>query len=198
MAELGSISKLLDQRIATFKAQTNEIFSKISDRLTLTFQTIYEAPHRRIIWTSVESLIGSNKTIIVSGYMALELGDIVTVDDNKITIDETNINEYSKLIKFAFPIIMLELATVEELVEHMQRMGKISSAMEVSAEALATMMDKIADAYENQLLNDPTKVTVFDAATKPTTIMGFSATELSDEQIRKLKLIERLDVGLVN
>lgn len=195
---LGNIAKLLEQRVSTFTTQTNEIVAKFADRLTPAFQRIYNASGRRIVWTSIDSLVGTDKAVVVSGFMALEVGEIINVGDKEILLDETNINEYNKLVKFAFPIIMLELATTDELVEHVNRISKISGAMSLSPEALAKLLDKVSDDYQNQILNDPNKIELIDAATKPETVIGFDAADLTDEQIRKLKLYENYDVGLVN
>lgn len=195
---LGNIAKLLEQRVSTFTSQTNEIVAKFADRLTPAFQRIYNAPNRRIVWTAIDSLIGTDKAVVVSGFMALELGETITVGDKAILLDESNINEYNKLVKFAFPIIMLELATIDELVEHVNRISKISEAMSLTPEALSKLLDKVSDDYQNHILNDPSKVEIIDAATKPETVVGFDATTLTDEQIRTLKLYEKHDLGLVN
>lgn len=195
---LGNISKLLEQRVATFTAQTNSIVEVFTERLTPAFQKIYNAPGRRIIWTTIDSIKGTEKAVVISGFMALEIGETIRVGEQEILLDEKNVSEYSKLVKFAFPIIMLELATTDELVEHIQRISKIGGAMDVSPDALAKILDKVATEYENKILEDPTKVDVLDASTKPETVLGFVATELSDEQIRKLMLYEKVDLGLVN
>lgn len=195
---LGNISKLLEQRVETFTNQTNEIVAKFAERLTPAFQKIYNAPGRRIVWTTIDSLKGTNKAVVVSGFMALEIGETIHVGDKEVLLDEKNVNEYNKLVKFSFPIIMLELATTDELVEHIQRISKIGGAMEVSPEALVKILDKVATDYEDKILNDPTKVEVFDAATKPEEVLGFPAANLTDEQIRKLMLYEKVDLGMVN
>lgn len=195
---LGNISKMLDDRIATFTVKTNEIVNKFSDRLTPAFQKVFNAPGRTITWTAIDLLTGSTKSVMVSGYMALELGEKITVGDKEIVVDENNINEYNKFVKFAFPIIMLELATIDELVDHINRIAKIGATTEMTPEALVKVLDKVADDYQEKILNDPMKVEVMDAATKPETVLGFSTAELSDEHIRKLKLFEKLEVGTVN
>ncbi len=198
MAEIGNLSKMLQQRIHTFAVQTSAIFKKIEDRLTPAFQRVFEAPDRRIVWTGIDSLDGTDRAILVSGYMGLKVGDIISIQDQTITIDEKNVNEYNKFVKFAFPIIMLELASVDELVEHMNRMSKIVTAMDVPPEQLAKMLDKIADAFETKLLNDPTKIDLIDSVTKPESVLVFEASALSDEQIRKLKLYEKHEIGTLN
>lgn len=195
---LGNISKLLEQRISTFTTQTMEIVNKFSDRLTPAFQKIYNAEHRRFIWTTIDAIKGTDKAIIVSGYMTLEVGEIIHIGEKEILLDETNVNEYTKLVKFAFPIIMLELATSDELVEHINRISKIGGAMEISPEALAKILDKVSDEYQNKILNDPMKVEVIDAATKPETVLGFNSAGLTDEQIRKLMLYEKVDLETIN
>lgn len=195
---IGNINKLIQDRVVKFTESTNEIIAKFSDRLVPAFQKIYNATDRRIVFTSVDGLTGTEKAVMISGQMALEIGEVIQIGDKTITLDETNVNEYNKVVKFAFPIIMLELATVDELVEHMQRLSKIGGAVNVSPESLSKILDKLADDYEEKLINDPAKVEVFDTATKPDTVLGFNATGLSDEQIRKLMIYEKMDLGSVN
>lgn len=195
---IGNINKLMQDRVASFTQQTAEIVSKFSDRLVPAFQKIYNTGDRAIVFTGVDSITGTDKAVMITGNMALEIGETIQIGDKSITLDETNVNEYNKMVKFAFPIIMLELATADELVEHMQRVSKIGAAMNVSSESLAKILDKIAADYEEKVLNDPAKIEIFDAATKPEFVLGFKATDLSDEHIRKLKLIEKMDLGSVN
>ncbi len=195
---LGNIGKLLEQRVVTFTNQTNEIVDKFAERLTPAFQKIYNAPGRRIVWTAIDSIKGTDKAVVVSGFMALEIGETIHIGDKEILLDETNVNEYNKLVKFAFPIIMLELATTDELVEHINRIAKIGGAIEISPETLAKILDKISEDYHNKILDDPTKVAIVDAATRPESVSGFDAAGLTDEQIRKLKIYEKFEVGTVN
>lgn len=198
MTEIGSISKLLEQRLNTFATHTADMIKKFEDRLTPAFQKVFAAPDRNIVWTSIDSLAGTDKAVMVSGLMAFRLGDVVAVGETQVTIDETNITEYNKYVRFAFPIIMLELASVDELWTHITRMNKIGASVEVTAEKLASMMDKCADAYEKSVLENPEKIAILDAATKPTSILGFVASDLTDEQIRKLKLYENHELRTVN
>lgn len=198
MTEIGSISKLLDERLTTFATHTADMIKKFEDRLTPAFQKVFAAPDRNIVWTSVDSLSGTEKAVMVSGVMAFKVGDLVTVGETQVTIDETNISEYNKYVRFAFPIIMLELATVDELWAHIVRINKIGASIEVTAENLAKIMDKCATAYEEAVMNNPEKIAVLDSATKPTSILGFVASDLTDEQIRKLKLYENHELRTLN
>lgn len=198
MTPIGTINKLLDERVDTFIKQTKEIFTKISDRLTPAFQKVYEAPDRDITWTGIEQIKGTDRAVIVSGYMMLKLGDVIKIGEDSITIDEKNVNEYNKFVKFAFPIVMLELASAEELKDHILRMSHICGAKDVAPEQLAKMLDKIADSYESSLLNDPMKVSVIESATRPESVLGFNVGELTEDQIRKLKLYETREFGTVN
>ena len=198
MTPIGTISKLLDERVETFIKQTKEIFEKISDRLTPAFQKVYESPDRMITWTNIEQVKGTDRAVIVSGYMTLKVGDVIKVGEDSITIDEKNVNEYNKFVKFAFPIVMLELASTQELADHILRMSHICGSKDVAPEQIAKMLDKIADAFETAIMNDPSSFKILDDATKPSTVLGFNASDLTDEQILKLKLYEKNEVETLN
>lgn len=195
MSNIGKIFKLLHARDTTYKTTTMDILKLVETRLTLAFQTVFESKDRAITWTSVEDMDGSAKAVMVSGSMAMEIGETVMVGNNSVVIDANNITEYNKFVKFAFPIIMLEMASTEELIEHIQRISKIGSAVSMTPENLAKVLDKAADQYEESILNDPSKVAVVDTATKPDVVLGFSAETLTDDQIKRLMLYEKLDLG---
>lgn len=198
MVELGNISKLLAERDEQFKRSTDKILMKISDRLTSAFRIVLKTPDAQITWNELIPLDGSSTSVYVTGTIGLKIGDVISIDSKEIVIDESTVNQYNKFIRFGFPIIMLELATVEELVEHMERVSKIGGAIDVSAEQLAKIIDKLGKTFEEKILNDPAKLSVLDSATRPTSILGFDASGLNDEQIRKLKLFESHDVGMLN
>ena len=193
-----NINKLLEERQKHFADKTDEILKPISEKLSEAFRKIYNAEGREFKWTGIERLEGSTKSVMVQGNMPLQIGEVVTIKDENITIDESNKNSYNRFVKFSFPIIMLELGTSEELCEHMEKISKLGSFVNVTPEQLVKLIDKAADDYDTKVLNDPSKLAMFDAATKPSEVLGFSTDILSDEQIRKLKLIEKLDFGGVN
>ncbi|QDJ96423.1 hypothetical protein Xoosp13_237 [Xanthomonas phage Xoo-sp13] len=198
MSHLGKIFKLLEERTAIYNTNTTDILKLAEDRLTPAFQKLFNAPNRRIVWHSIESIDGTDKAVLVSGNMALEIGETVIINDVSTVVDESNVNQYNKFVKFAFPIIMLEMATVDELIDHVERISKIGSALSMTPENLSKVLDKAAEQYEELLLNDPSKVVITDSVTKPVEVLGFPAESLTDAQIQKLMMYEKADLGKVH
>lgn len=195
MTTTPSISNLLDQRHATFLKNTTDIMAVFSARATQAFQRIFDSPNNQIFWTAIELINGSTKSAMITGMMALNVGELIKIDDKEILLDESNVNEYNKLIKFAFPLLMLELATVDELVEHINRLSKMGNLIEINQEQFAKVVDKMADEYQEKVLNDPSKL---DGYTKPASVSGFSTSELTDSQILQLKIFENDELRTVN
>lgn len=198
MVEIGTISKLLTKRLENFTKDTNDLLSCINERLSSAFEIVFEVSDRKIIWTDIESIVGTDKSVILSGKMQLVIGDSILIGGETIILDEVTVNKYNKFIKFAFPIIMIELATVEELVEHMTRLSAIGGVVDMTPENLVKVLDKATEDYEEKILNDPKRV---DTITRPMDILGFSTDSLTDAQIRELTIYTaeyRDFVGLLN
>ena len=195
MTDIGNVSKILSERGESFNTSTKKIFDLVGDKLTKAFQVVYNAPGQPINWTTIEMLEGSKTSVTVAGNMPLAMGEVIEIGEKKITVDETNINEYNKYVKFAFPIVMIELASAEELIEHVNRLGRIGSSVDVSPSDLSGMLDKLAKAFEEKILNDPAKISIMEKATQPKTIMGFDTADLTEEQMNKLKMFENYETG---
>ncbi len=198
-SKIGNLSVLLSDRTLNFTNKTNEIFEVIGSKLTSAVLEFYQQPDtKRIIWTDVEYITGSESVIIITGFMPLELGEVVDVGGNLITIDEKTILQYNKTIKFVFPLIMIELGNNQELIEHISKMHSLAHTMELSAERLSEVVGKIGKDFEEKILNDVARIKVLDTITKPSEILGFSVSDLTDEQIQKLKLFENTELGVLN
>lgn len=198
-SQIGSLSRLLNERVSGFATKTNDMFDIVGPKLTPAALEYYQQPDtKRIMWTEIEYIAKSETVVIITGFMSLELGEVVDIGGTLITIDEKSILQYNKTVKFVFPLVMLELGTHAELVEHVTRMGQLAHTMELTAERLAEVVGKIGKDFEEKVLNDPARITVLDTATKPAEILGFAVTDLTDEQIQKLKLFENRESGLAN
>lgn len=195
MTNKPSISSLLEQRQSTFQKNTSDIIAEFSARLTQAFQRVFDNYSSQLHWTAIDAITNSTKSVMITGVMSLNIGDLIKIDDKEILLDESNVRDYNKVIKFAFPIIMLELASVDELVDHVNRLSKMGTLLELSTEDFAKVLDKTSDEFQEKILNDPSKL---DAVTKPESVSGFRTAELSDSQILQLKIFETDDVRTIN
>lgn len=190
-----SVSKLLDSRSETFRKNTSDIISKFSSKLTKAFQSYFDDPDANITWSFIEYVPSSTKSVYVTGSMALNAGQTITMGDNEITLDESNANDYTKVIKFAFPVLMLDLGTADELTTHVKRLTRLGSVLEVPENEFSNLLDKLADEYQERVLNDPSRL---DVVTKPDMVSGFTTIELNDNQIMQLKIQEKFEHRTVN
>ncbi len=186
MTELGSINKLLKQRKEDFLTITRKAGEVYGEKLTKVFSILYNKPDIEIKWNSIELMGNSEKIVSVTGIFALELGSKVNIGGEDIIIDEENRKRYSNLAQFSFPINMLELATVEELVSFINKIAQSGSDKKISPEDLKVILEKEYDAYDEALLADPEKLESLTKPTRPKEIHGFSTEGLSEEQFRQL------------
>lgn len=200
MIELGTISKLLTEREEAYKAASMSICDQISGKLTGAFRTHLKAPNKNMKWTAIELIEGTNKAVLVSGLVLLEVGDDITMDGKEIKITEENVTHYNRLVKFAFPITMLEVGTEEELVSHIEKMTKISSSLDITPEDYTRILDKLADAYHNDFVNDPQKLSRLEEMTKPPIkeVLGFDTSNLTAEQVSMLEYYAKNGVEGLN
>lgn len=193
MIEIGTISKLMAEREKIYKATTKSICTHVSDKLSSAFRTFLKAPDKDIEWTNIEAIEGTNKAVLVTGSVKLEVGDVITMDGKEITIDESNASHYNRFLKFAFPITMLEVGTESELLNHIEKMVVIGSAVDVTPEDFADMLEKISDTFHNDFMSDQKKLARLEEATKPKLkeVMGFDASSLSDSQVSMIQYYEK-------
>lgn len=182
-----SISKLMSERKTMFLKNTSDIIATFSGRLSQAFQRVLDNHDGNIHWATIEPVYGSTKSVFVSGSISLTIGEVIEVDGTPILLDEKNINEYAKSVKFAYPIIILELGTVDDIERYTRHMMKLGDSLEVSPDEFVKVVDRMADKFQEDLLDDPMRLNV---VTKPDTVAGFSTNDLSDFQILSLKIFE--------
>ena len=68
---IGSISKLLSERDHDFKSKTVDIIEIVKDRLTATFERLYEVTNLEISWYEFTPLSKSKQLIDVKGSVKL-------------------------------------------------------------------------------------------------------------------------------
>lgn len=200
MIEIGTISKLLVEREAQYNSCTSSICVQISDKLTGAFRQFLKAPDKSIEWTNIELLEGTNKAVMVTGLVKLEVGDVITMESKEIAIDEKNVSHYNRFLKFAFPITMLEVGTEEELLVHIEKMVTMSSMADSTPEDFVEILDKMADTFHDDFMNDPEKLARLEEVTKPKLkeVMGFDASTLSDSQVIMIQCYEKNGVTGLN
>lgn len=190
---IGSISKLLSERDHDFKSKTVDIIEIVKDRLTATFERLYEVTNLEISWYEFTPLSKSKQLIDVKGSVKLIVGEEIMVGDQTILVTEENKDQYRKSTQFVFPLNMLETATVDELFAYMKKIN--TAAVIVSDTELQKIMETESDNYANKLLEDISRL---DSLTKPKEVLGFKSESLTDDQIRQLSLFAHQEQITIN
>lgn len=184
MTELGTINKLINERNEDLKAANLKIGQVYGDKLTKVFSILYSKPDLTITWELVE--LRSKKTVDVSGRFQLEIGEVVKKGETSVTVTAENQSSHNRFANFTFPIIMLESATVEELVEFVNKVSKYGAGESITADDIRKMIEAEADLFENALLDNPERLEAVTKPSRPKTLHGFSTEGLTENQFLQL------------
>lgn len=184
MTELGIINKLINERNEDLKTANLKIGQVYGDKLNKVFSILYSKPNLAITWELVE--LQSKKTVNVSGRFQLEIGEVVKVGEESVTVTAENQSSHNRFANFTFPIIMLETASVEELVEFVNKISKYGATESITAADIRKMIDEEADVFENTLLESPDRLEALTKPKRPSTLHGFSTEGLTEDQFLQL------------
>ncbi|WAX21708.1 hypothetical protein [Stenotrophomonas phage RAS14] len=184
MTELGIINKLINERNEDLKAANLKIGQVYGDKLTKVFSILYSKPNLAITWELVE--LQSKKVVNVSGRFQLEIGEVVKVGEESVTVTAENQSSHNRFANFTFPIIMLETATVEELVEFVNKISNYGAGDTITSADIRKMIEDEADTFENALLENPERLEALTKPKRPQTLHGFSTEGLTDNQFLQL------------
>lgn len=179
------ILSLLDQREEVYNAITSNIFKQISLKLNTAVMALLPMSSA-VEWGSVEKVNGVDKCIRVMGISAPPIGRAVTVMDQRIIITPENASSYKQIVRFIFPVALLEDGDDVKILDFMKDINAISAIL--TENDLVQLLSKY-DHTEHQALHDTVEYAkLLDKVTKPSEVLGFSTDNLTDDHIRQLYL----------
>ncbi len=180
-----TLDGLVEYRDFIYSTLTKEIIQLFSERLNeALIDFIPNSPE--IDWNTIEKIVSLPKYVRMVGISSPVLGSIAMVDGNKITITEENSRRFKNLVRFIFPVKLLEEGSVSQIASYIKDITYISSI--VSERDIENLLMNY-DFTRNTPLHDVDGYAkLLDRATKPKEIMGFSTDFLSDEHIKSLFL----------
>ena len=178
-----SILSLLDQREEVYNAITSDIFERISLKLNTAVTALL--PTSSVVeWTSVEKVNGH--CIRVMGISAPPIGRVVNIAEQAVTITAENSSNYKQIVRFIFPLALLEGGSDAKILDFMQDINAISTIL--TEQDLVQLLTAY-DFSEHQALHDTVEYAkLLDKVTKPSEVLGFSTDNLTDDHIRQLYL----------
>lgn len=186
IATMDTLEERLRYRDEIYSATTAKIINDVSDVLSEALNA-YTGNIEAINWSSVEFDQSVAGYIRVTGFTTPSPGMTIQIGGQQILLTEANVKLYKKIIKFVLPLGLVEEGDTAQLTSFIADLSAIAS---VASEA------EIEDLLRNYSYTDTEKLTqtqnyykILDRVTKPSEVLGFSAANLTDEQISKLHLI---------
>lgn len=159
---MEDLKPLFKKRDKSYSKQSRK-FLKLIDT-TLVCVTEYlttlspDTDQGTISWEDISYMDGM---IVIMGMVLYEVGDNASFSDTQITVTQDNIHELEHMVHMAVPINLVEADNAEEITQYLQSLGGINVDAETSFIPLPSAV------MENQ---------------------DFDLTELTEEQLEKLKL----------
>ena len=120
-----TLTKQLLARNEIYTVATNSIIDKYRDTLDTTFDNIVESK-MSINWTSIDFHPANRLLLNVIGEATHKIGSTVrNIAGESIYIDETNISNYNKLMRFLLPLDPVSSGDTDALVQFLKEYSSI-------------------------------------------------------------------------
>lgn len=131
---------------------------------------------RDVTWSSIELTPTTDKFVILSGYIRVHVGDVVSLGDTKITVtDEFVKTNPVNLVRVILPISIVEKNDAELMHEHINYYNQLKQVMPI--EELLSLVNKLkVETFADILASDA----ALDVVTRPKEFDGFNLENLSD------------------
>lgn len=183
MSEIGKILQMIKEKNAAVSKLTTDIIESFGEKLVKAYGITFDQEDIKITWGEIRQLGGNPDILVIPGKIEMNVGDIIEVENGKVTITEENIEEYSETASLMFPVIMLEVATPEELSKYMTAIFEEGGKDEDDSK-LVEFVKQQGIKFEEALLEDSDRL---EALTKERFIGGFDTEGLTENQIRQLR-----------
>lgn len=185
MAEVLDVVQTLEDRITlrdtVVQELNSQIFNMFSDRLNSAIK-FYNGGNDNITWISIEKSKFVSGFVDILGYIIPNVGDIISIKDNKITIDEKNRFNYRTQVAFLLPINLLDTGSKVAIYNFIRDLSSLAQV--TSYEQIVELLRQ----YDLDIMDDLYKMPQYDIlmekCTRPNEVLGFNTDELSEKQIK--------------
>lgn len=178
-----SLDMLLNKRDYDNRMFTKKIIELLSANLTKAVQMLYKFD-RGVKWTQVERFSAVDNYVLIRGEVELRPGDVLTLHDGDVLLDETNINGFTRPIHFTLNSKILQHGTVEAIYQHVAFVDSVAKTL---PEAEIIKVLRSGAVSENVVMSNPTLKPILERITRPTSFESFDTSELSEEQYNTLR-----------
>ena len=178
-----TVDMLLCKRDYDNQAFTRKIIELFSGNLTKAVQMLYKFD-RAIKWYKVERFPAVDNYVLVRGDVEIRLGDILTLPNGEVLIDETNINQFTRPVHYTLNSKILQHGTVEAVFQHIAFVDGIAKSL---PELEVIQVLRSGAVSENVVMENPTLKPILEKITRPTSFEGFDTSTLDESQFNTLR-----------
>jgi hypothetical protein len=182
---MKSLIASMHERNVMFRKTTQDIMGAYSETLDMFFTCVSEGK-MTITWASIDFHPTNDKFVNMVGMAKHNAGEILTMENgDEIYIDETNIDNYIRAMRFVLPLDPIESGDLDALLMFMEEFGQLSSHMsEMEVEALLSDDTFLKETFSAFSDIDPEDI-------PPIKFNEFDLTDLSldEAQLQQLRLL---------
>jgi hypothetical protein len=200
--EKPKVSSLLCKRDIDFDNITNTIIKMVEQNLIKAVQ-FFLNKSRDMKIVSLEAIHSLPGFCMINLLMTPNIGDIISINNEQIVMDETNVNKYLQSVQLIVSLKALDINSPFVLYKNIKDINLIitSSKHDVNEKLLkynSLPLDEKntnVNILEHSILENPEFADILDIFTKPEdiSIMGFDTNNLNEEQITNLKILESME-----
>lgn len=178
-----TLTDVLEFREQTYAFLTQEAVRLFGRNLTDSVN-MYLNSNSIIEWNTVELMPTLDGFVRVMGLTTPSIGAIIDVNGSKITIDENNVTQYKQIIRFVLPIHLLESGSINEMYSFIKDLSSIATV--ASEKDIEVILKDYYSSNSTKLTLSDFYNRILDKQTRPTKIMDFDVSGLTDEQIASI------------
>lgn len=187
-----SLYLLVQKRDYDFSAFTRKIIASFSEKLTKAVH-MFQKTDRAIRWNRIEAYDQIDGFVVVVGSVEIRVGDMLQTREGEVLMTEENIDNFTNTVRFFVHSNKLQNASLEEFYQHLCFVVEITQTLP-ETEAIEILRNEVYD--QTTFLESPLVANILDKLTRPTVVENFDVSDLTDEQVRALRLNSRISLGV--
>lgn len=181
---MSKLKELLTKREEVFDDFTAALLVELSEAVSAAGEVIGPESASHVVWSNImtRSVATPSDTLILSGLITFELGEVVTSEDgDEVVVTEDLLSVINREVRVGMPMTMAENGTRQEIVEYLTSFGK--------QDGNTAPVDNAHNTHEAENTNHHT---VADLAGE------FRSAGLTQEQITSMLMFAPQSTGKIN
>jgi len=140
--QMTPLMQLFEDRETTYDEMTRLILDKLDTVTSAAVSMLGEEARDRVLWKSAAVV---DDTVFVAGELNFEVGEVITAEDEELTVTEDLLPLLNRVVRVGVPLSMAEGSSREEILDYLKGLEQQENLEAMVNEGSNTSIETVAD-----------------------------------------------------